>query len=145
METQLLANIPGLVSHFFISQCDLGLYNVSFVKSKYAKNKKLQAWDIIILKEHDLKKLLKWVVRFNPKKWKTIGFFNQKKSIMVECSCHAEIMVVFFDKKESMFYFEIYDNYWCKRKFYKKLSCEFVISVENAKKYFSEVLKKISN
>ncbi len=141
--SKVIAAIPGENAYFFISQDYPYLYNISFVKSKYKNTKKLQTWDTMVLREYDLKRLLNWGIEFDSSKWNTNKFYSQECSILVECDCHNEILVVFFDKKESMFYFEIYDNYWYKRKYRRKLSSELVASVKTIKNYFYDILKSL--
>lgn len=138
-----LSSIPNSASYFFISQSHPYLYNISFVKSKYKNIKKLQTWDVMILRDYDLRRLLKWGIEFDPSKWETDKFYSQECSILVECDCHNEVMIVYFDKEERLFYFEIYDNYWCKRKYRRKLSSEFAVSVKTIKNYFYDILKSL--
>lgn len=143
INSKILAAIPGENAYFFISQSSPFLYNISFVKSKYKANRCLQVWDTMVLRGYDLKRLLKWGIEFDFSKWETDEFYSQENSILIECDCHNEVMIVYFDKKEKLFYFEIYDNYWYKRKHHKKLSSEFVASVKTIKNYFYEILKSL--
>lgn len=140
--TEIVCKITGEKALMFVSHwaTDDDVYNVSFVKEKYAHIEKLQKLDTLILDGWKLRDLCKWVLNLKKGEWDSNDFFSSKGSLVLECNCHNEIFVTFYDYESDIIYFEIFDNYWLKRKYRKKITSEFSICREDAQKSFKLLL-----
>lgn len=140
--TEVACKIIGEKASMFISHwaTDDDVYNVSFVKEKYAHIEKLQKLDTLILDGWKLRDLCRWVLNLKKGEWDSNDFFSSKDSLVLECNCHNEMLITFYDYESDVIYFEIFDNYWLKRKYRKKITSEFSICREDAQKLFQLLL-----
>lgn len=140
--TEVVCKIVGEKASMYVSHwaTDDDVYNVSFVKEKYAHIEKLQKLDTLILDGWKLRDLCKWVLNLKKGEWDSNDYFSSKGSLVLECNCHNEMLITFYDYESDIIYFEIFDNYWLKRKYRKKITSEFSICREDAQKSFKLLL-----
>jgi hypothetical protein len=139
---KVICMVIGEKASMFVSHwaTDDDIYNVSFVKEKYAHIEKLQKLDTLILDGWKLRDLCKWVLNLKKGEWDSSEFFSSKDSLVLECNCHNEMLATYYDYESDIIYFEIFDNYWLKRKYRKKITSEFSICREDAQKSFKLLL-----
>jgi hypothetical protein len=101
---------------------------------------KLQKLDTLVLSGWKLHDLCNWVLNLKKGEWDSSEFFSSEDSLVLECNCHNEILVTYYDYESDIIYFEIFDNYWLKRKYRKKITSEFSICREDAQKSFKLLL-----
>lgn len=139
----LVSKAVGDDATLFVSRYveDSDTYRVSIVKNKYASNEKLQKWDILILNGQKLKELAEWVVGLKKENLPSKGhFFDKEKNCVLECQCLSELLVTYYDAEADDVYIEIFDNYWLKRKYHRKLSHSFSSKREKAQQFFISFL-----
>ena len=140
--TEVICTIIGEKASMFVSHwaTDDDIYNVSFVKEKYEHIEKLQKLDTLILSGWKLHYLCNWVLNLEKGEWNSNDYFSSEDSLVLECNCHNEMLITYYDYENDIIYFEIFDNYWLKRKYRKKITSEFSISREDAQKPFQLLL-----
>lgn len=142
----LVSEIVGDNETIFISRYseDFDTYRLSIVKDKYAFNEKLQKWDVLVLDGWKLKELAKWVANLKEGDWPSVShFFDRNASCILECNCSSEMLVTYYDAEADNIYIEIFDNYWFKRKYHRKLSHTFSSKREYVRQFFISLLNKI--
>lgn len=139
---KVIRAIIGENASMFVShrETDDDIYNVSFVKEKYTHIGKLQKLDTLVLSGWKLRDLCNWVLNLKKGKWDSSEFFSSEDSLVLECNCHNEMLVTYYDYESDVIYFEIFDNYWLKRKYRKKITSEFSICREDAQDSFQLLL-----
>lgn len=139
-EVNILYQIEGKNSTLTISHLvtDKDVFSISIVKNKYKNAIKYTKQDMLIMKGWKLRMLAEWLTRdFND--WESSSeFFDPMKSLVLECDCHSELLVTYYNKEDKEVYLEMFDNHW---NWSKKFSSEFIINDNDTS--FSKIGKEI--
>ena len=141
---KVVAIISGKDSDMYLSKYDYEdkIFNMVFVKKEYDRIKKLHTLDVLILDREKIKMLFEWAISLDKDACGNM-FFDPSKSLTIACNCFNEVLVTYYDKADNIILFEIFDNWWSKHKYKKKLSSEFAINLDDAKVIFKNVLDRI--
>ena len=131
----------------FFSRCVKGKvpqYGLSIVKNKYSKNEKCQKQDLMLFSADKIKELCNWISNLDAENWGE-NFFDNKKSLVLECDCRSEYLVTLFDKEEKTIYIVIMDNYWFTKSWHRKYSTEVYFTLEEGKTFAKDFLTKVKS
>lgn len=126
-EVNILYQIEGKNSTLTISHLvtDKDVFSISIVKNKYKNVAKYTKQDMLIMKGWKLRMLAEWLTR-DFSDWESSSeFFDPMKSLVLECDCHSELLVTYYNKEDKEVYLEMFDNHW---NWSKKFSSEFIIN-----------------
>ncbi len=126
-EVNILYQIEGKNSTLTISHLvtDKDVFSISIVKNKYKNVAKYTKQDMLIMKGWKLRMLAEWLTR-DFSDWESSSeFFDPMKSLVLECDCHSELLVTYYNKEDKEIYLEMFDNHW---NWSKKFSSEFIIN-----------------
>ena len=126
-EVTILYQIEGKNSTLTISHLvtDKDVFSISIVKNKYKNVAKYTKQDMLIMKGWKLRMLAEWLTR-DFSDWESSSeFFDPMKSLVLECDCHSELLVTYYNKEDKEIYLEMFDNHW---NWSKKFSSEFIIN-----------------
>ena len=126
-EVNILYQIEGKNSTLTISHLvtDKDVFSISIVKNKYKNVAKYTKQDMLIMKGWKLRMLAEWLTR-DFSDWESSSeFFDPMKSLVLECDCHSELLVTYYNKEDKEIYLEMFDNHW---NWSKKFSSEFAIN-----------------